>query len=351
MQDLFLNEEIMYNALIQKDSQYEGLFFIGVKTTGIFCRPTCTAKKPQRQNVEFFSTTKDALVNGYRPCKICNPLVKSGEAPHKIEELLQELESNPDLKINDQMLREKGLEPNQVRRWFQKNHGVTFQAYQRLMRLNHAISNIKMGESVTNAAYESGYDSLSGFQHTFKKVTENNPSEIGNKTIITTLRITTPIGPMVAGTTEKGICLLEFTDRHKLETEFNFLKKRYDAIILPGNNPLLNELCIQLEEYFDGKRKNFELLLDTPGTEFQQKVWKILQEIPYGATRSYTEQAISLGNIQAIRAVARANGDNHISIIIPCHRVIGANGDLVGYGGGIWRKKWLLELEQKNSNI
>ena len=154
---------------------------------------------------------------------------------------------------------------------------------------------------------------------------------------------------MFACTTDKGLCLLEFTDRRMLETEFRDLCKRLKAVMLPGKNKYLDLVQTQVLEYFEGERKDFTIPLHTPGTEFQQSVWKVLQQIPYGETWSYKQQAIKLNNPKAVRAVATANGYNRIAFIIPCHRVIGSNGELTGYGGGLDRKKWLLDLEQKFS--
>lgn len=160
----------------------------------------------------------------------------------------------------------------------------------------------------------------------------------------------TPLGPMFAGAVDGGICLLEFTDRRMLETELKALTGRLNAVIVQGDHKLFTPLSKQLNEYFEGKRKSFDLPLITPGTEFQQSVWKILQGIPYGTTRSYKKQAALLGKPDAVRAVANANGWNKISIIIPCHRVIGEDGTLTGYGGGLWRKKWLLEFEKEHNS-
>ncbi len=339
----------MYNAMLNRDSSFEGQFIVAVKTTGIFCRPSCTARKPLKENVEFFESTKAALANGYRPCKVCRPLEKSGEIPDEIKSLLDEIENNPSQKITDYGLVKRGVEPSRVRRWFLKNHGMTFQAYQRLLRINNAFNNIKSGSKVIEAAYDNGYDSLSGFGHSFKKATMKNPSESLESGSLTYIRFSSPLGPIMAVATDKGICLVEFTDRRMLETELKQLKKHFKSNILPGQNKHFDELKKQLGEYFEGTRKEFNLPLITPGTEFQNNVWKVLQNIPYGQTRSYEEQAIALGNPKAVRAVANANGDNKISIIIPCHRVIGKNGKLTGYGGGLWRKKWLLDHEKKNN--
>jgi AraC family transcriptional regulator, regulatory protein of adaptative response / methylated-DNA-[protein]-cysteine methyltransferase len=166
------------------------------------------------------------------------------------------------------------------------------------------------------------------------------------KQIIYTTSIETPLGTMLAAGTEKGICLLEFTERAILESEFVALKNLLDAEIEEGDCPWFEPLRKQLAEYFDGKRKAFDIPLIIPGTPFQQQVWRGLLQIPYGITRSYKEQSLALNKLDAIRAVAAANGANRIAIIIPCHRVIGENGSLTGYGGGLWRKKWLLDLEK-----
>ena len=343
-----LTNEIMYKALVDKDSTYEGTFITRVKTTGIFCRPTCTARKPKAENVEFFKTTKEAILKGYRPCKVCSPLEKFGETPDEIKAILHELNIDPSVKLKDWDLIQRGIEPNKIRRWFLKNHGVTFQAYQRMFRINSAFKKIQNGEPVTSVAFDSGYESLSGFTDSFKAVFGVSPSNSKNKQVINITRLETPLGTMFACATEQGICLLEFTDRKMLETELKLLAKSLNANIIQGANKHFDQLKQELDEYFEGKRKTFSVPLFTPGTTFQQTVWEALQTIPYGATHSYKKQSLAINKPEAVRAVANANGMNRISIIVPCHRVIGADGSLTGYGGGLWRKKWLLDLEQSN---
>nr|WP_276203403.1 methylated-DNA--[protein]-cysteine S-methyltransferase [Flavobacterium sp. KMS] len=161
-------------------------------------------------------------------------------------------------------------------------------------------------------------------------------------------RIETPLGTMYACAVKQGICLLEFTDRKMLETELKALAKTLNATIIQGENEHFNVLESQLKEYFDGERKDFTVPIFSPGSDFQNRVWTALKAIPYGAVKSYKEQSIIINKPEAVRAVANANGMNRISILIPCHRVIGSNGELTGYGGGLWRKKWLLEMEEKN---
>ncbi len=343
------NTETMYTALLEKDSTYEGIFFVAVKTTGIFCRPTCTARKPKKQNVEFYPSTHEALLQGYRPCKICHPLGQQGEYPGWLKPLMDEIEAHPELRLKDCDLRERGIDPARVRRWFKKHHGMTFQAYLRMLRISDAHGRIKYGEKVIDTAFETGYDSLSGFTDSFKKTTGFSPNKSSQKSIVTTTRLLTPLGPMLAGATEEGICLLEFIDRRMLETQVERLKKSLKAEFIPGNSIHFEALNQQIEEYFEGTRKEFNLPLVVPGTAFQQEVWRALQEIPYGATRSYKEQAERIDNPKAVRAVARANGDNRLAIIIPCHRVIGSDGSLTGYGGGLWRKRFLLDLEAQHA--
>lgn len=342
--------DILYDALLRKDPQFEGQFFVGVKTTGVFCRPTCRARKPKKENVEFFANARDALLSGYRPCKICRPLENAGEVPPYVRSLFRDLESDPSAKISDYMLAQKGLGPNRVRRWFLKNHGMTFHAYQRLLRIDRALRNIKNGDAVIDAAFDSGYQSLSGFQYTFKKTTAQSPKESHAIDYLISSHIPTPLGQMIAVGNDDGICLLEFTDRKMLETELKQIMNYFKSTIFPGSTIHIEKLAEQLKEYFDGTRKAFDIPLITPGTDFQKETWKMLRGIPYGETRSYKEQAAALGNPKAVRAVAKANGLNRISIIIPCHRVIGEDGSLVGYGGGLWRKQWLLKHEKNNGN-
>lgn len=345
-----LTDEIMYNAIVNKDLSFEGQFFTAVKTTGIFCRPTCTARKPRFENIEFLKTTKDCILKGYRPCKICNPLEKLNQTPALYQQVIDALMQDPSLKLKDYDLKQKGIEPSQIRRWFLKNHGITFQAFQRMIRINSAFKKIQNGETVTNAAFDSGFESLSGFGESFRTIFGVSPKKGKHQHIVDLKRIETPLGTMIACATEKGICLLEFSDRKMLETELKAIAKLLNATIIQGHNTYIDALEKELNEYFSGQRKAFEVPLHTTGTAFQIKVWEALQNIAYGQTISYKEQAVAIGSDNSVRAVANANGMNRVSILIPCHRVIGSDGQLTGYGGGLWRKKFLLDLEKKGNN-
>ncbi len=341
-----LSFDTMYRALCDKDAAYEGLFLTGVKTTGIFCRTTCTARKPKPENVEFFPDAAAAMAKGYRACKVCRPLEYPDATPPYIRSLLDELAADPSLKLRAQDLRNRGLEPATVTRWFRKHHGTTFVAYQRLQRINYAFKRLDKGHAVTDTALESGFESLSGFNDSFKAVFGTPPSRRGEVSVVDLQRIETRLGTMIACATAKGICLLEFSERKMLETEFRQISRHFGAVIAVGENPHIALLERELHSYFEGTLRDFTVPLDPVGTEFQRKVWDVLRGIPYGQTRSYAEQAQLIGQPTAVRAVATANGMNKIAIVIPCHRVIGKDGKLVGYAGGLHRKQYLLDLER-----
>ena len=338
-----------YQALLDREQSFVGIFFVGVKTTSIFCIATCRARKPKLKNVAFYTTFKEALDNGYRPCKICKPTENANEAPEQVEKAIALVKENLKEKITDFQLRQLEISPEVVRRWFKKNYGITFQAFQRMYRINNAFQELKKGKQITSTAYDSGYESLSGFGYTFKKIIGKSPQKSAQKNIILINRLTTPLGPMFVGATDDGICLLEFVDRRMLETEFKDLQRLLKAEIILGENAHIRQVKNEIKEYFDGNRKQFEVKIEAPGTVFQKTVWDSLQKIEYGTTTTYQQQAIKIKNPKAIRAVASANGFNRISILVPCHRVIGKNGKMTGYGGGIERKKWLLTHELNNT--
>lgn len=337
--------EEMYRALVARDATYEGVFITAVRTTGIFCRPTCSARNPDRANVEFYGSTREALVAGYRPCKRCRPLEPRGEAPEWLRPLLAEVEREPSRRWRDADLRSRDLDPVRVRRWFQSHHGMTFHAYQRARRLGLALGRLRDGDDVSRAAYEHGYESLSGFRDAFRDLAGAPPGKGRDVAHVLVDRFLTPLGPMIAGATDEGICLLEFADRRMLETQLRRLVERLGCVITPGRNEPLRALDDDLTAYFDGNLRRFSVPLVTAGSEFQIAVWERLRAIPYGETRSYAQIAREIGRPTAVRAVARANGANRIAILIPCHRVIGSDGRLSGYGGGVWRKRFLIDLE------
>lgn len=337
----------MYRALIERDGSFEGLFFACVRTTGIFCRPTCSARKPKPENVEYASTIQEALHRGYRPCRICDPLSSSTSSPNWLAPLVDEMLRNPDIRLRDEDLRQRGLDPRQVRRTFKRSFGMTFQAYQRACRLGTAMRALHDGASTVDAGLDAGFESDSGFREAFNRVFGETPGEARDTELLTATWIETPLGPMLAIAGDRGLELLEFVDRRALETELRDLRRRLGTAIVPGEHAVLHQTRTELAEYFDGSRREFTMALNQRGSDFQLKAWRALCRIPYGETRSYADMAREVGSPAAVRAIGRVNGQNSIAIIVPCHRVIRSDGSLCGYGGGRWRKQWLLDHERK----
>lgn len=338
----------MERAYLHSDASYDGLFFLGVRTTGIFCRPSCPARKPLPKNVEFFPTVGAAVAAGYRPCKRCRPL--ADEQPAWATDLLADIERDPAARIRDSDLKARGVDPATVRRHFRRHFGMTFQAFTRAQRLAGAFHRIRNGDTVDNAVFDSGYDSHSGFRDAFTRVFGDTPTAAREGSCVLLSWLASPLGPLVAGATSEGICLLEFADRRMLEAQFVTVRRRFAMPVVPGGNEHLDMLKRELASYFAGDLRRFSVPLVSPGTEFQRRVWEQLLAIPYGETRSYQELAVAVGAPSAVRAVGRANGLNRIAIVIPCHRVVNKSGALGGYGGGLRRKQYLLDLEKAGRN-
>jgi AraC family transcriptional regulator of adaptative response/methylated-DNA-[protein]-cysteine methyltransferase len=332
MDDRFYDKEAMYRAFAARDASRDGTFVAAVKTTGVFCRPGCPARKAKRENVEFFAGVRDALEYGYEPCKLCRPLEHTGSSPVWLPGLLADVHAQPAARIRDFDLRARGIDPEAARGWFKQHCGLTFHAYQKLCRINKAFGTVSRSARATA-------EEVRGF---FAGVVPR-PSAQAQWVVI--YRLGTPLGPMLAGATAGGLCLLEFSDRPMLETQLKTLARYFGIGMAPGKNKHIEAAQKQLRAYFAGGLRRFDLPLDVPGTPFQTRAWEALRAIPYGRTRSYRQQAEATGNVRSVRAVARANGENRIAVIIPCHRVIGSDGGLTGYGGGLWRKHALLRLE------
>jgi AraC family transcriptional regulator of adaptative response/methylated-DNA-[protein]-cysteine methyltransferase len=335
----------MERACQAGDATYNGVFFFGVRTTGVFCRPQCPARKPKPENVEYFPSARAALVSGYRPCKRCRPL-ESADQPPWAADLLAEIEENPTARIDESALRARGIDPGTVRRHFLRRYGLTFHAFARARRLSGVFHSIQNGATIDDAVFESGYESHSGFRDAFARLFGAPPGDARDRDCISLTWVETPLGPMIAGATADGVCLLEFSDRRMIETQIAVLRQRFQCAVVPGTNPHLDRLRLELGRYFAGDLRTFSVPLLYPGSDFQRRVWDALLEIPYGRTLSYQELARAVGDGKAVRAVGRANGLNRIAIVIPCHRVINKGGALGGYGGGLHRKQYLLDLER-----
>ena len=337
--------EEYYAALVRRDATYEGRFFVGVKTTGIFCRPSCPARKPKRENCEFYKTAKEALLASYRPCLRCKPLSHPG-ASDVITRLVAAVEATPEKRFKEADFRELGLDASTARRQFKKRFGMTFVEYARSRRMGLAMKEIRTGKPVIEAQLASGYESSSGFRDAFAKIMGETPKR-WDGTYLQARWLDTPLGPMLAIADDAALHLLEFVDRRGLEREIERLRLAARAVIVPGESIIFEQIGQELTDYFDGTLNKFATPRKLYGTPFQRLVWAELERIPSGETISYQELAIRIGNPLAVRAVARANGANQLALVIPCHRVIRANGDLGGYAGGLARKATLLETERR----
>ena len=341
--------DTMYEALCARDASFEGVFLVCVRTTGIFCKPTCRARKPKRENVEFVASAAEAIRLGYRACKVCRPLELGERVPDWVGDLIARVEREPERRISDAELRRIGVDPARARRWFLRHYGVTFHAWQRAWRLGEAFTTLRDGNGVAAAAHDGGFESESGFRSAWGRLFGTQPAAYSKSEgrVLRAQRLSTPLGPMLAIASERGLTMLEFVDRRSIEAEVAEIRKGLGCVVVPGKSDLLAQIERELGEYFAARRRSFDVPLDLVATPFQRSVWDQLLAIPCGETRSYAEIAETLGRPGGQRAVGRANGQNRIAIVVPCHRVIRSDGELSGYGGGLWRKRWLLEHERR----
>lgn len=339
------SDDRLYEALINRDPDYDGRAYVGVTTTGIFCRLTCPARKPKRENSQFFSTVASCMEAGFRPCKRCQPLARSGSAAPIVQSLTDALEENPSRRWSEDDIAALGFDPSTVRRVFKRHFDVTFLEMARLRRVQAGAAKLSMGGNVLDAQLEAGFESGSGFREAFARILGQSPVEMTVDGALRADWITTPLGPMIAVAEVDGLCLLEFADRRELSPELKRLRLSRGGIGV-GRFPAIDGIESELVDYFAGTQLSFETPLAPLGTDFSRAVWNALRAIPPGETRSYGQIASAIGRPTASRAVARANATNPIAIVVPCHRVIGANGTLTGYAGGLWRKRWLIEHEQ-----
>jgi AraC family transcriptional regulator of adaptative response/methylated-DNA-[protein]-cysteine methyltransferase len=338
-----------YQALLEKNSEYEGIFYVGVKTTGVFCRPTCSARKPKFENCEFFETAEQALLASFRPCQRCRPLSHPNQVSELVQTLVNAVEANPEKRWKDSDFRALLVDASTARRQFKKRYGMTFVQYARARRMGLAMKQIREGESVIDTQLASGYESDSGFRDAFARIMGAVPSKIDENHVLKATWLDTRLGPMIAIADEHALLLLEFIDRRGLEREIERLRIKTKSAIIPARTASIDLIESELAQYFNGALTKFTTPINPIGSPFQKQVWQALQEIPYGETCSYLDLAKSINKPSAVRAIAQANGANQLAIIIPCHRVINSNGELGGYGGGLSRKQWLIQHEKHHN--
>jgi AraC family transcriptional regulator of adaptative response/methylated-DNA-[protein]-cysteine methyltransferase len=336
-----LDPDTAWAAFMRHDRAWDGRVIGAVHTTGIYCKPSCPARRPKRENVTFYASTQEARAAGFRPCLRCKPdeVGRDREAVTSAVGLIERAEEAPSLV---ELAQAVGYAPHHFQRIFKRDLGVSPAEYARGIRNRRTEAALRENERVTDAVYDAGYQSPSGFYDDARERLGMTPSAWRDGGRGETIRWTTfdsPLGEMFIAATSKGICRLTFDD-----SEASLRRLFPNATIVKDDGGL--------REFVEGTLKAIEqplaaphLPIDVAGTAFQEAVWRELRKIPPGETRSYAQIAAAIGHPKAVRAVGTANGDNHVAVLIPCHRVIRSDGSLGGYGGGLGRKKILLAAE------
>ena len=338
--------DVLYDALVARSDAYEGRAYVGVTSTGIFCRLNCPAPNPKPENCTFFETPGDCIAAGFRPCKRCHPLAPVARLDPLVDQMLKAFDADPMRRWSETCVIAMGFDPSTVRRAFKRHFGMTFLEMARHRRLRHSAEVLAKGDKVVEAQLSAGFESPSAFRAAFTKFMGRAPGEFTENAQLRASWIDTPIGAMVTICDATQLHLLEFPERKGLAREVQRLFQFSKGQLGFGRFAFMDLVQAQLTEFFGGQRPKFDLPLALHGTDFSKTVWHALQDIPAGQTRSYAQLAQSIARPKAMRAVARANGANQIAIVVPCHRVIGADGTLTGYAGGLWRKQKLIELER-----
>ena len=336
-----LDADTAWAAFMRRDRSWDGKVIGAVKTTGIYCKPSCPARRPKREHVEFFATTEEARAAGFRPCLRCKPdeVGRDREAVALAVKIIEQAEEAPALA---DLASAVGYAPHHFQRLFKRELGVSPAEYARGLRNRRAQVALKDNGRITDAVYDAGYSSPSGFYSDAKERLGMTPSAWRNGGRGETIRWTSfdsPLGTMLIASTSKGICRLTFDDS---ETS---LKRHFPNATILKDDGGLKQLVEGALMAIEHPSAAPNLPIDVAGTAFQEAVWRELRKIPLGETRSYAQIAAAIGQPKAVRAVGTANGDNHVAVLIPCHRVIRSDGTLGGYAGGLDRKRKLLAAE------
>ncbi len=336
-----IDQDEAWAAFERRDRRWDGRVIGAVRTTGVYCKPSCPARRPKREHVEFFPDGEAARAAGYRSCLRCKPdeIGRDREAVSRAVSLIERAEEPPRL---DELASAVGYAPHHFQRLFTREMGVSPAAYARGLRAQRATSALKENGTVTEAIYDAGYSGPSRFYADAKDRLGMTPSawrDGGRGETIRYAMLDTPLGQMLVAATRKGICRLTFDE------DAQALKRRFpNADIQPADTAMASLISGVLKA-IETPTAAPDLPIDVAGTAFQEAVWKELRRIPPGETRSYADIAAAIGEPAAVRAVGTANGSNPVAILVPCHRVIRSDGTLGGYAGGLDRKRQLLESE------
>lgn len=342
-----MNSESLWQFVLARDNKHDGKFFYAVRTTGVYCRPSCPSRRPKREHVEFFRNTTEAEQAGYRPCRRCRPAEINSQL-RSVQMACRYIEENAGDTLNLAAISRKvGISPHYLLRLFQRILGVTPRTYLDMRRFERFKARLRQAGSITDSIYEAGYGSSSRLYERSKRQLGMTPAEYrsqGEDASIAYTIVESPLGKILIGATAKGICSIRFGESEEtLEKE---LQSEFSRALIRRDEETLKTFSQTVLRHLQGAEINLNLPLDIQATAFQRRVWELLQRIPYGQTRSYAQIAGALGRPAAARAVAQACAKNPVALAIPCHRVVRKNGSHGGYRWGIKRKKALLEIEQ-----
>ncbi len=342
-----MENEIYWQAVKNNDARFNGAFVYGVKTTKIYCKPSCSSRQPKRENVKFFASFENAEAKGFRACQRCQPKTENVNPQAEIVlRACEILETEEQITLED-LSAKLNLSAAHLQKTFKEIIGVSPKKYAEQKRLEKFKNGLKKGNEVTEAMYESGYGSSSRLYENVSEKLGMTPAiyKKGGKDMKIEYAVTDcELGKMLVARTEKGICSVSFGDDN--ETLFGNLQKEFSKAEIVENDKNLKVFVEAILANLAGNNKILDLPLDLQATAFQMRVWEALRKIPYGETVSYSEIAEKLGNKNAVRAVATACASNRVALVIPCHRVIGKNSELSGYRWGVGRKKAILEKEK-----
>ncbi|MEJ6392149.1 trifunctional transcriptional activator/DNA repair protein Ada/methylated-DNA--[protein]-cysteine S-methyltransferase [Gymnodinialimonas sp. 2305UL16-5] len=344
------DHETLYQALLDRNASFDGQAYVAVATTGVFCRLTCPARKPKLENCTFYASVGACIDAGYRACKRCHPMAPMADADPAIAVLLAALDRAPERRWSEADIRQMGFDPSTIRRSFKRQFGMTFLDMARQRRLREGFVTISNGGKVIDAQLDARFESASAFRTAFANLLGRAPGQLDPNPLLHADWIETPLGDMISVASQTELHLLEFVERKALRRELGKLETSVKGRIGIGKTEISDQIAEELTAFFEGRSANFQTPLAYHGSDFTRAVWHTLRAIPAGVTRTYSQIAEEIGRPDATRAVARANGANQLALIVPCHRVIGADGSLTGYGGGLWRKQKLLEIERHYRN-
>ncbi len=347
------SDDQCWNAVLARDAAHDGQFVFAVSSTGVYCRPSCAARRPRRENVAFYSRPEQAEKAGFRACLRCRPRSVSGNPQSEwAKEVCRYIEQHLDEPVTLERLGKVFRQsPFHLHRRFKAALGITPRAYGDSCRLRLLKRNLQAGDNVTRAMYDAGYGSSSRLYEKTASQLGMTPDKYRRGAIAATVRYAiadSPLGRMLVAATDKGVCAIQFarSDGELIEG----LKREFPFAVRKPDQGGLQAWVETLLSTMTGHESNAALPLDIRATAFQRRVWTYLQSIPFGATRSYSQVAKAIGQPSASRAVARACATNPVAVAIPCHRVVRKDGDASGYRWGVERKKALLEMEQRGQD-